>query len=268
MLLLPVILVSGCASFKQEMHAFPRELAMMMEKEECDCDILEFLGDKEGRLIRGGVVQGAYSYKKKTLRVDVDDSLLSYLSSTLTIDEVRQKARLVNPFDGQAYVISGVYQGEKPTVTITLKKGSEDAGTVGRLDSAGHGVIGTRTFQVKEERWWERATAREVVNGEARWHQYPDGAYIAIDSGDEGTTRIFQGAIPGKFAGMDTFVGLRAVAYLPRGRDENYGRDLFLFYFGWLFYETFTDDIMSLPYCLDREEDIVQDGCPGDMYVH
>lgn len=265
-----LIVLSGCTSLRQELHPFPEDLARMLENEHCDCSRIEFLGEDEGRYIEDGVVRGRFSYAERKLRVDVDDGflgLMSHLSSTVTFSEVRQKVDVVNPFDGQGYVMSAVYDGENTRVNI--KRGGGDAAElVGHLVSSDTGTIGKRIFRVKEDRRWAGTMEKASVDGETIWHHYPDGAYLVISLDGSHDTKIYQGAVPGKFAGMDVFSGYRSVVFVPRNQDSDYRRDLFLFYSGMVFFQEFSDTVMILPLCLNDEETRNSEECPDWIETH
>lgn len=193
----------------------------------------------------------------------MDDGLLglmSHLSSSTTFSEVRQKVKLLNPFDGREYVMSAVYDGDASRVKI---KDDGGVGMVGHVAANDGGTVGGRVFRVKEERWWAASMVKASINGETRWHQYPGGAYLVIAADGAPDAKIYQGARAGKFAGLDAFEGCRTIVFVPRDQGRDYRRDLFLFYSAMAFYQEFSETIENLPYCLNEEEARQAEECPA-----
>jgi len=260
---LGLAVLSGC-SLKQEMHPFPREVASLIEQETCDCRQVEIIGNEEGYVLEDGAKK-PYLYQRGRMNVKTGINLiLDLIMDERPITRVTQRANLRNPFDGKEYVISGLYDGAGTRVSIQLK----DATRVGWIRKPGLGTIYKRKYETKSTRWWRGSIEKRKVNGETVWHQYPGGGQLVVSDGSGTETKLFQGAVAGKIMGLDTFDKLRTVIFVPKASHPDHLRNLFLFYYGGMFYETFSNDIARLPDCLDDKSDMRPDECPSDLYVN
>jgi len=295
--LLAVAVVAGCA-FRQELHPFPEEAAVMIQNEGCDCEVMEFVGEEavtvltsgltarertEGRVSVKGAAPKPYSFTKGPLYVDADPGLLNRSGSVgverdlvsgktsassrafFKFKGVKQAAELLNPFDGETYRLSAEYDGGPVRVVVEPNSGE---GAVGELASAYSGTINGRAYRLRIVRQWEGTTVEESADREFVWHHYPDGAYIVI-SNDEGVeVKVFEGANPRQSLGLEAFNGYRSIAFVPRGTPDDLKRDFFLFYYASAFSRELAEAIRLLPRCMDSpEEPGDEEECPPNMVI-
>ncbi len=291
-------LLSAC-SLNQQLHSFPKEAAALIENEPCDCEAVEFIEEEpelvfdrglvsrektSGYVLRKDGSHQPYSLIKGALYVDKDLNLLhisgrkgiiiepgsekteTFSRTHMTFHGVKQVVDLLNPFDGEEYTLSAGYNGESINVAIENSQ-NDKTSRVGNIDSAHTGNINGHAYQLNIERQWQGTGEKIHVDGENVWHQYPDGAFFTL-SNDEGMeAKVFQGAGTGKMMGMDVFSGNRSIAFLPTGISDTIKRDMFLFYYGIDFFQTFVDDIQMLPGCLNYPEEQSAGECPGNVVI-
>lgn len=273
--LLAAIFLTAC-SIKQQLHSFPKEAGRMIKNESCDCDTITFFEDLNsatGYIKPSDGNRQPYSFTTSALYVDEEWSLLNFnnvvdfvvsfinkeiLQVSSTFHGVEQTGELLNPFDGKTYFLFAKFDGKSFSLDISSTP-KTPVEAVGYLKDTYSAKIYNRNYQMKVVRQWEGVTEGVKTNGEKIWHQYPDGAYTIIsnDSGDK--IKIFQGATPGNFMGIDTFTGYKSIAYVPKGAGNDIKRDAFLFLYASEFSQRFINDVQNLPDCLDPPKKQDQD---------
>ncbi len=292
--------IAGCA-FSQELHPFPKEAAVMIESENCDCEVIEFTGEEaetvfvrgrveertEGRVLKKGAAPVPYHFTKGPLYVDEDKALLSRRGSVskgrdlvtgktslsaetpFAFTALRQAAELLNPFDGAAYRLTGTLLVEGGVRVVVERLSVEGPRVVGETVSAYSGSVYGHDYRLRIVRRWKAATEEESAEREFVWHHYPDGAYIVI-SNDEGIeVKVFEGANPRRTLGLEAFSGYRSIVFVPKGTTEGLKRDVFLFYYASALSRDITADARMLPTCLKSKDEPPDDeeGCPPSIVV-
>jgi len=273
LLILIVTVLSGCAGVKLESHDFPKEVSSRMLAERCDCDIFEFVeATGGGFVLEDGAEHIQYHVAKTAFEVDVDfisSNLVSLILGQPTFSEVRQTVELLNPFDAQEYTINGVSDNKGMRIVVALKA-QADAGTVGKVTANNAATIYGHVYRLQERRWWDDVSDVISVAGKTIFREYAGGGYLRIsdEAGDE--ARIFQGEVLGEtpmvsLESMYMDYG-KSLVFLPRGKDSDYRRDIFLFYHAIDFFQAFLADIQTLPECLANDQK--PEKCPELLWVY